>query len=94
MGDLERRLLEQFKSHEQTAEGLLPAGADQQTVARHRSETQYVALKEALVEIGRSIDQLSDRRIADLERRLDSLGETLAAAKLDKHQSKKKRKHP
>jgi hypothetical protein len=36
MGHLERRLVEQFKSHERTAEGLLPPDADQQTVALHR----------------------------------------------------------
>lgn len=92
MGALERRLVEQFEAHEQTAEALLPADADRETVALQRGVAQYVALKEALVEIGRAVDQVSDERLPALERRLQQLGESLAPTKGGKNGGKKKRK--
>ena len=79
MGELERRLAEQFASHEQTAEALLPGDADHETVALQRGMAQYVALKQALIEIGRAIDELSDQRLVDVERHLEELRELLTA---------------
>ena len=80
MGELERRLIEQFQSHEQTADALLADDADNEAAARQRSVAQYAALKQALLEIGRAIDQLADDRIGDLERRLVRLPELLVSA--------------
>jgi hypothetical protein len=88
MGDLERRLVEQFESHEQTAAALLPDDADNETIALQRSTAQYVALKEALIEIGRAIDHLADNRPVDVEHRLDELRELVVSAKPAKRKKK------
>ena len=90
VGELERRLVEQFESHERTAGAVLPDDADRETVALQTSEARYIAVKEALVEIARAIDQLSDARLVDSER-VAELGLLVTAAEPGKR-SKKKQK--
>lgn len=91
MGDLERRLVEQFDSHERTAGAVLPDGADPQAVLLQKSEAQYAAVKQALVEIARAIDQLSDGRVLDSER-VAELDQRLESVGADKRSGKKKKK--